>query len=390
MLEFNEVEKKMALDGLALVSGDYRTQAEALFKRLGALPENPQSEVDFFSNEAHTNQDMAEATERVAKKVRDGSFLTGRDMESVRQGLQLMEGRANPQIQQALGTKQFAAATQMGIDLLTRQELLKKVEQEVSRWHALRDTPFSFTGNESMGKLLGLLAQAEMPRQYGNVSELMLFISGMEQQLDNAYAQLRSFKQEIASVRETVSQKSFTEVSSLATRVEWTLDSVRNRLNDLKADLAYAAQNIVDKVKGVGLTALSKLADAFSVKESLEGLKKDLHTSANLIAEGTARLEGVTKELRAAADHAKNAGRALAGKEQQSTNTAQPYFSGLHKIHDGLAAMEKRVDTGISRIEDLKHAAEKPSLKRSLQKAPDEKKALTVPTKQHEKSAPER
>lgn len=375
MLEFNEAEKKIALDGLALVTAGYRAEADRMFTRLGALPENRPDEVDFVSNQAHSSQDMAEATERVAQKIREGSYLTGKDIDSVRQGLY-----------------SYRAANRMAQDTETQpvNYLIMRVENELMQlqYVALSVAPLPFAGNESMWKLLGLLAQAEMPRQRNSISELMLFISGMEQQLDNAYAQLRKFKQEIASVREIAPQKSVAEASKLATRAEWTLNSVRNGLNDLKTDLIYAAQNMADKVKGVGLTALSKLADFLNVRESLEGLKKDLHTSASLIAEGTSRLEGVTKELRAAADHAKNAGRALAGKEQAEMGVAQPHFSGLHKIHDTLVSMEKGVDTGISQIDALKHAAEKPSVKRSLQKKPDEKKAPTVPAKQKE-NAPE-
>lgn len=142
----------------------------------------------------------------------------------------------------------------------------------------------------------------------------------------------------------------------------------------VKTNLVRSAKNAVQEFKEKGVGALRKAVSAMKIPTVLSALKESLHSGMESMERNAAKIGIVGGELNRAAQHTKNAGRALIGRRIKEPAEPKGDKGILAKIQKAFlsfgrsfAAMEKAAENAQKRMEQFcRGEGKKPSVKAEL------------------------
>lgn len=142
----------------------------------------------------------------------------------------------------------------------------------------------------------------------------------------------------------------------------------------VKTNLVRSAKNAVQEFKEKGVGALRKAVSAMKIPTVLSALKESLHSGMESMERNAAKIGIVGGELNKAAQHTKNAGRALIGRRTKEPTEPKGDKGVLAKIQKAFlsfgrsfAAMEKAAGNAQKRMEQFCRGEDKkPSVKAEL------------------------
>lgn len=353
MLILNDRETDLVLNALSVTENMYIRQAKQAQASIDRLPEESESEAGYLTGRMHEFEHMAHRLREVGRSIRAGLTMTGEEMAHVRSALDYASSRQRP------GSAPYRETT----------DAIHSLTAEMEHWDHMLGSDQRLKDNQSIRDLLALLRQPGKEKQAADLSELVVTISSLEEQLDQAYAGLRKFKKNFAAVRKNVPSREAVRADSTIKRVEFALGIARTTLRHFRARLILTAENLVVRARHTGTVALDSVADAMRLRPAMAEMESGLHHAAGQIAKGTERLESFSKELHTAAAHFKNAGRALNGTDRD-IEVAAPFYFPLHRMHRNIEQMEQTVGHAVTRLDALHEAAARPE--RPAAEEPDE------------------
>lgn len=241
--------------------------------------------------------------------------------------------------------------------------------------------------NQDLAALRQLMAEQGREQQAAELDLLLHQMDSMERQLRAVSQELRAVKEQLASSGPTKPEQRF--VSGLAQKLENRLDSLRERLDDLRAHMAGWARDTLEQFKQAGVSALDKAMSALNVKGGLEQIHTGIQGCMEALRGGIRRVEQMGDELRQAGAHLHSAGRAAAGKgpaRRRDTTQEGRFQSGLlapmRAAVRGLSRMNNAALAAIGTVERLEQAAQavrKPSIREALAEKKAEAAARPAP-----------
>jgi len=194
----------------------------------------------------------------------------------------------------------------------------------------------------------------------------------MERQLDAAVNELQSMRRELAEAQ-AQNHPIKTALHNAVKTMEKNIAVMRERLDELKANIIDGCKNAVAAFKEKGISALRNIADFFKLRPGLEALRDNLNKSIKLDERAIAKIEAVSAEYHEAGRHLKNMGRALVGKEavaeakapgRLAAAIAAPYRAE----RACLVAARRHVTAAIGAVARLENAERKPPVMETIQK----------------------
>lgn len=236
-------------------------------------------------------------------------------------------------------------------------------------------------------ELLALLSQQGQAEQIQMIQNLSTTIAVMENNLNAALTELKEVKAQLNQApKTTVKDNAVAQVKKL----ESSLQRLKNQLSAIKEKFVATAQSIVDAVKETGITALDKTSEFLHLKENLTTLHNSVKSTIAKVDKNISTVNAMTQEANAAGKHIKNIGRAIMGKERDSSmaQSAESMVSPLKAMRKMLVSMGNKSLGAIGHVENLSKRAEqiqaeKPSV---LQKLKEQKTNIIEPKINNAKS----
>lgn len=165
-------------------------------------------------------------------------------------------------------------------------------------------------------ELLKILLDVNMEQNRQTVSLLMNYMNDIEENFFAVLEELDTVKEQLAHVQNTPQTK---EVRNFLTDLSGQLQEkaafLREQLQEMQANLNSKAVQLVQNFKEHGVSALNHVCEFLGVKEKLTQLHDSFVRTAQDMQDSMNKIDRVSQELRETATHARNAGRALSGKE---------------------------------------------------------------------------
>lgn len=170
--------------------------------------------------------------------------------------------------------------------------------------------------NGAVQEFLKLLTE-NRPDKGQDFSVMLWQLEGMGRQLDAALHELQEVKTQLAEMQKSPAVRFTARAVSAA---GGRLQAVQERLAEIRDRIVEGAKEAVAGFKRVGVKALDKAVSALCIKKALERTQKDLTESISDVKESIGKIETIGIELRSVGGHIRNAGRVIAGKEQQKVD----------------------------------------------------------------------
>ena len=159
-------------------------------------------------------------------------------------------------------------------------------------------------------------------------------------------------------------------MAGLVQKLEGRLDSLRERMDALRAHMADWARDTLELFKQAGVSALDKALSALNVKDGLEQIHTGIQGCMEALRAGIHRVEQIGDELRQAGAHLHSAGRAAAGKgpaRRLDTTQEGRFQSGLlAPMRAAVRGLSRMNNAALERLEQAAQAARKPSIREAL------------------------
>lgn len=238
---------------------------------------------------------------------------------------------------------------------------------------ALREQP-------EIRELFEVLEGNGLKKERQKVETLVNYLEGMESQFGQVIEELKEVRGQLEKIQDK-------GIKATAARL---LDSAEGRVQEIggqiavvKANLVRSAKNAVGAFKEKGVDALRKAVSAMKIPAALSVLKEGLHSGMESMERNAAKIGIVGGELSRAAQHTKNAGRALIGRRTKEPAEQKGDKGVLAKIQKAflsfgrsLSAMEKAAEDAQKRMEQFCRGGEKkPSVKAELRQIKSQKTA---------------
>ena len=241
--------------------------------------------------------------------------------------------------------------------------------------------------NQDLAALSQLMAEQGRGQQAAELDRLLQQMDTMERQLRAVSWELRMVKEQLASSGPPRPEQRF--MAGLVQKLEGRLDSLRERMGTLRAQMADWARDTLDQFKQAGVSALDRAMSALKVKDGLEQLHTGIQSCMEALRGGICRVEQMGEELRQAGAHLHSAGRAAAGKgpaRRLATTQEGRFQAGLlapiRAAVRGLSRMNNTALAAIGSVERLEQAAQaarKPSIREALAEKKAEVAARLAP-----------
>lgn len=241
--------------------------------------------------------------------------------------------------------------------------------------------------HQDLAALRQLMAEQGREQQAAELDRLLQQIDSMERQLRAVSQELRAVKEQLASSGPPKPEQRF--AAGLVQKLEARMDSLRERLDNLRAYMGGWARDTLARFKQSGVSALDSALSALKVKDGLEQIQAGIQGGMEALRGGVRRVEQIGEELRQAGAHLHNAGRAAAGKSpaQRLDTTQEGGFQPgvlmpLRLALRRLSRMNNAVLAAIGSVERLEQAAQaarKPSIRETLAEKKAEAAAHPAP-----------
>lgn len=239
--------------------------------------------------------------------------------------------------------------------------------------------------NQDLTALRQLMAEQGREQQAAELDQLLQQMDDMERQLRAVSWELQLVKEQLASSGLPIPRLEQRFIAGMVQRI----DSLRERLDGLRAHMADWARDTLEQFKQAGVSALDKSLSALKVKNGLQQIRVGIQSGMGAIRGGIHRVEQMGEELRQAAAHLHNAGRAAAGKSpaQRLDATKEGWLQPgvlmpLRLALRRLSRMNNAVLAAIGSVERLEQAAQaarKPSIRETLAEKKAEAAAHPAP-----------
>lgn len=241
--------------------------------------------------------------------------------------------------------------------------------------------------NQDFAALRQLMAEQGREQQASELDRLLQQMDTMERQLRAVSWELQLVKEQLASSGPRRPEQRF--VAGLVQKLEGHLDSLRERVDALRAHMADWAKDTLELFKQSGVSALDKAMSALKVKNGLEQLHTGIQGCMEALRGGIHRVEQMGDELRQAGAHLHSAGRAATGKGpvRRLDTTQEGRFQSMVLMPLRLAARRLSCMNNASlaaigaveRLEQAAQAARKPSIREALAEKKAEAAARPAP-----------
>ena len=229
---------------------------------------------------------------------------------------------------------------------------------------ALREQP-------EIRELFQVLEGNGLKKERQEVETLVNYLEGMESQFGQVMKELKEVRGQLEQIQDR-------GIKATAARI---LDSAEGKVQEIggqialvKTNLVRSAKNAVHDFKEKGVDALRRAVSAMKIPAALSALKESLHSGMESMERNAAKIGIVGGELNKAAQHTKNAGRALIGRRTKELAEPKGDKGVLAKIQKAFlsfgrsfAAMEKAAGNAQKRMEQFCRGEDKkPSVKAEL------------------------
>ena len=229
---------------------------------------------------------------------------------------------------------------------------------------ALREQP-------EIRELFQVLEGNGLKKERQEVETLVNYLEGMESQFGQVMKELKEVRGQLEQIQDR-------GIKATAVRL---LDSAEGKVQEIggqialvKTNLVRSAKNAVQEFKEKGVDALRRAVSAMKIPIALSALKESLHSGMESMERNAAKIGIVGGELNKAAQHTKNAGRALIGRRTKEPAEPRGDKGVLAKIQKAFlsfgrsfAAMEKAAGNAQKRMEQFCRGEDKkPSVKAEL------------------------
>lgn len=238
---------------------------------------------------------------------------------------------------------------------------------------ALREQP-------EIRELFKVLEGNGLKKEHLEVETLVDYLEGMESQFGRVIEELKEVRGQLEQIQDK-------GIKATAARL---LDSAEGKAQEIgsqialaKTNLVRSAKNAVQEFKVKGVDALRRAVSAMKIPSALSLLREGLHSGMESMNRNAAKIGIVGGELNRAAQHTKNAGRALIGrkiKEPTEQKGDKGVLAGIQKAFlsfgRSFSVMEKAAENAQKRAEQFSRGEDKkPSVKAELKRIKSGKNA---------------
>ncbi|MEG0963116.1 MAG: DUF6674 family protein [Lachnospiraceae bacterium] len=223
------------------------------------------------------------------------------------------------------------------------------------------DIEKTLTQEEKIQKLINLLKKNSMSDKANDLYELVSYVDGLEQKLDQVMEELASVKKQLTDIQEQSIIKDFKESLS------YMIDKMENRCIEIKAQIFEVKDQITTKaseialaVKMKGKEALNKVAEFAGIKAKLDSVREKIKEAVIDTNHAIVKIDGLGSGIREAGQKMANTIRTFADKEEMDYSQKEKKFSKTEAMKKPflmkrrlLKGMELRLDAAIDKVDNL-------------------------------------
>ena len=229
---------------------------------------------------------------------------------------------------------------------------------------ALREQP-------EIRELFQVLEGNGLKKERQEVETLVNYLEGMESQFDQVMKELKEVRGQLEQIQDRGIKATAARIQDSA---EGKVREIGGQIALVKTNLVQSAKNAVHDYKEKGMDTLRRAVSAMKIPIALSALKESLHSGMESMERNAAKIGIVGGELNKAAQHTKNARRALIGRRTKELAEPKGDKGVLAKIQKAFlsfgrsfAAMEKAAGNAQKRMEQFCRGEDKkPSVKAEL------------------------
>ena len=143
------------------------------------------------------------------------------------------------------------------------------------------------------------------------MESLVNYLEGMESQFGEVIKELKEVRGQLEQIQDRGIKAT---AARLLDSAGGKVQEIGGQITHVKTNLVRSAKNAVQEFKEKGVDALRKAVSAMKIPTVLSALKESLHSGMESMERSAAKIGIVGGELNKAAQHTKNAGRALTGR----------------------------------------------------------------------------
>lgn len=234
-------------------------------------------------------------------------------------------------------------------------------------------------------ELLKILIDVNMAQSQQSVTLLVNYMNEVEENFFEVLQELDAVKEQLHHVQNTPqTQKVRQSLSDMAGQLRGRISSLQEQLHGMRVSLNEKASQLVQDFKEHGVTALNNVCGYLGVKDAMKQLKDSLVQTAGDMQSSMDKIDKVSQELRETTTHARNVGKALAGKETLETPQQKQggFFHTMKRPYQGLkdfcAGNARKLEQAIVKLEGLEQSAGKIKEKTAGRKPPIAERLQTL------------
>lgn len=177
---------------------------------------------------------------------------------------------------------------------------------------ALREQP-------EIRKLFEVLEGSGLNKERQEVEILVEYLEGMESQFGQVFEELKEVRGQLEQIQDRGIKAT---AARLLENAGGKVQEIGGQISLVRTNLIHSAKNAVQDFKEKGVDALRKAVSAMRIPAALSLLREGLHGGVESMDRTAAKIGIVGGELNKAAQHTKNAGRALIGR--RTREVAEP------------------------------------------------------------------
>lgn len=238
-------------------------------------------------------------------------------------------------------------------------------------------------------ELFQVLEENGLTKERQQVEAFVSCLDNMESQFGQVLAELKEVREQLEGLQDKGIRSAALNVLEGA---EQKAQFISGKFALGKQNFTRRAKNVVETFKAKGVDALKKAVADLKIPNSLAYLGRRFHSCMEGMNQSAKKLESISEELYKAAEHGKNAGRILIGRDAEEPAEQNEDKGILAKVQKAflscgrlLSSMEKSVEQAQKRAEHFSRSETgKPSVKAELREIKSEKsgKRQTQPVMQ--------
>lgn len=214
-------------------------------------------------------------------------------------------------------------------------------------------------------ELISVLQNNGMEKEKQKVQMLVDYLENRENQFEMVLKEMKEIRGQLNAIQDKGVRAA---VLRIADKVETKVTEAKAQIVAAKNQFVESAAHAVSAFKEHGISAFKKALFAIRIPEALGHIQNGLHSCVESTRQGALKVTEISRELHEAGAHARNAGRALAGKaprEPAAHQSDKGILARFQMLLVGAGAMFSRMEKSTEKaLEKLKE--KKPSVKDDL------------------------